>query len=66
MPKKDFNYQAARQELQELLDWFESGSADIDKALASYKRAEELITQLEAYLTDVDKKLQLSIGSAEQ
>lgn len=66
MTKKDFNYQAARQELQDLLDWFESGSADIDKALVSYKRAEELITQLEAYLSDIDKKLQISILSAEQ
>jgi exodeoxyribonuclease VII small subunit len=66
MATQQFDYQKARNELQELIDWFESGSADIDEALKKYKRAEALITQLEAYLHDVDAKLQVSIHSAEK
>lgn len=59
--KNEFNYQEARKELQELLDWFESGSAELDKALDNYKRAEELISQIEAYLTVIDTKLQITL-----
>lgn len=66
MAKKDFDYAAARQELQQLLEWFESGSADLDKALANYKRAEELLSQIDTYLTDVDKKLQITIHKTEK
>lgn len=63
MAKKEFNYPAARKELQELLDWFESGSTDLDKALQNYKRAEELIVEIEAYLSDIEKKLEITINS---
>ena len=59
--KNEFNYQEARKELQELLDWFESGSAELDKALDNYKRAEELISQIEAYLSAIDTKLQITL-----
>ncbi|HPD98679.1 MAG TPA: exodeoxyribonuclease VII small subunit [Candidatus Saccharibacteria bacterium] len=65
MPKKEFNYPAARQELNELLEWFESGAADLDKALANYKRAEELISQIESYLGDIEKKLHINVHKAE-
>lgn len=59
--KKEFNYQEARKELQELLDWFESGSAELDKALVNYKRAEELISQIESYLGAIDTQLQITL-----
>jgi exodeoxyribonuclease VII small subunit len=62
--KKEFNYQEARKELQDLLDWFESGSAELDKALDNYKRAEELISQVEAYLRAIDAKLQVTLKSS--
>jgi len=65
MQKKEFNYPAARQELNELLEWFESGAADLDKALANYKRAEELISQIESYLGDIEKKLHINVHKAE-
>lgn len=58
---KSFDYVAAQAELNELLDWFESGNTDLDKALVNYKRAEELIAQIEAYLSDTEAKLQISI-----
>lgn len=61
MAKKEFKYQDARNELHDLLAWFESGSSELDKALDNYKRAEELIAQIEAYLADIDAKLQVSV-----
>ena len=63
--KKEFNYQDARKELQELLDWFESGSAELDKALDNYKRAEELISQIEAYLSAIDTQLRITLKPSE-
>ena len=63
MAQKDFDYNKARKELAELIEWFESGSADLDKALANYKRAEELITQIESYLGDLEKKLSITVHS---
>ena len=62
--KKDsnkFDYVAAQAELNDLLDWFESGNTDLDKALINYKRAEELIAQIEAYLSNTEAKLQITI-----
>lgn len=58
---KPFDYVAAQAELNDLLDWFESGNTDLDKALINYKRAVDLISQIEAYLLDTEAKLQISI-----
>lgn len=66
MAKATFDYITARKELAELLEWFESGAADLDKSLVNYKRAEELISQIEAYLGDVEKKLSITVRSAEK
>ena len=63
--KKEFNYQDARKELQELLDWFESGSAELDKALDNYTRAEELISQIEEYLHAIDTQLRITLKTSE-
>lgn len=63
MAKKDeFNYAKAKQELVELLDWFESGDPDLDKALDNYKKAEVLIAQIETYLKDTEKKLKITVN----
>ena len=62
---KSFDYVAAHAELNDLLDWFESGNTDLDKALVNYKRAEELIAQIEAYLLDTEAKLQIKINKSD-
>jgi exodeoxyribonuclease VII small subunit len=56
---KQFNYTKARQELDELLAWFESEEVNIETALKKYEEAEALIKQIEAYLSD--KKAQVEI-----
>lgn len=65
MSKQSFDYASAKQELRQLLEWFESGSADLDKAVVNYKRAEQLITQIEAYLSDVEYKLQITVNKSD-
>ena len=64
MNKKKFDYNDARQELDEILAWFESSNPDLDKALLKYKRAEDLIKQIENYLKDIEKKLKITVTKA--
>jgi exodeoxyribonuclease VII small subunit len=47
-PKK--SYQELETELQQILDWFESDSFDVDEAVKKYQRGLELIQELETYL----------------
>lgn len=62
MAKNDFNYSLKKQQLVELLDWFESGDADLDKALENYKKAEVLIAELQDYLKDTEKKIKITVN----
>jgi exodeoxyribonuclease VII small subunit len=55
--KKTIDYQAKKAELDAILVWFESGSVSLDEALAKYERANKLIEELEAYLTDTKIKI---------
>jgi exodeoxyribonuclease VII small subunit len=57
----DFNYQEAQEELNELLAWFENGSNELADALIKYKRAEELLGYMEAYLNDTEAALTVAI-----
>lgn len=57
----DFNYQDARAELGEILDWFEAGGVDVDEALVKYDRADILLQQIDAYLSDAKAKIELKI-----
>lgn len=54
---KNFNYQKIKTELDEILAWFESSNISIDDALIKYKRAEELLEQLDSYLNDTKAKI---------
>ena len=65
MSKKEFDYRKARAELDELLAWFESGAVSVEDAIAKYERAEELLKQLEAYLSDMQAKVVLLTKKSE-
>jgi exodeoxyribonuclease VII small subunit len=55
---KDVDYQKLNQELEVLLNDLESGSGDVDKAIAKYQRGMEIVKQLEAYLKTAKNKVQ--------
>jgi exodeoxyribonuclease VII small subunit len=61
---KDFNYQKAQTELDELLAWFESADVTIDEAIAKYEQAEKLIAQIETYLNDTRSKIEIITKNA--
>lgn len=44
------NYARLEAELQEIINWFESGNSDVDLAVKKYERGLELVGQLEKYL----------------
>jgi exodeoxyribonuclease VII small subunit len=55
--EKTFSYAAARSELNEILEWFESGEVDVELALAKYDRADVLLKEIDAYLRDAKAKI---------
>lgn len=60
MPKKTASNKSYRQlsdELAEIMEWFESGEVDLDEAVARYKRAIELIEELENYLQNAENEI---------
>ena len=44
------SYKELKQELDEVLAWFEQDDIDVDEALVRYREASELISQLESLL----------------
>ena len=57
----EFSYKHARAELSEILEWFEAGEVDIEKALTKYDRADELLKAIDAYLNDAKAKIAIKI-----
>ena len=51
------SYSQLSQELDELMDWFESENADLDVALDKYHQAIKLIEAMEKYLQTAENKL---------
>ena len=54
---KDIDYQKTKAELDEILVWFERSDVSVDDAFIKYKKAEQLLEQLDAYLNDTKTKI---------
>lgn len=54
--KTDFKQQL--EELEKIVEWFESEEVDIDKALEKFERGMELASDLEKQLSDMENKVQ--------
>jgi len=58
MAKQDAkSYQETRQELDDLMVWFESDDVDLDQALEKYEQGMELIQQLQKQLVQAENKV---------
>jgi exodeoxyribonuclease VII small subunit len=55
--QKNFDYKKAKQELEEITNWFESNNQDIEESLENYKKANELIKHMQEYLKNQEAKL---------
>lgn len=51
------SFQAQLQELEAIVDWFQSDEVDLDEAAERFERAGELIQQLQQRLDAVETKI---------
>jgi exodeoxyribonuclease VII small subunit len=56
--KKELNYEAAVQELEQIVDKMENNELDIDQMGVQLKRAQELIKLCKDKLTKTDEEIQ--------
>ncbi len=54
MAAKEKTYTQLKNELDELLDWFETSDVDVDEALKKYDEAAKLIAELEKKLSTAE------------
>lgn len=53
---KNFQFNKAFQEIEEISQWFQSDNIDIDKGLEKYKRGLELIKMCQQKLKEVENQ----------
>lgn len=51
------NYQEMTDELNNLIEWFESDNINLDEAVGKYEQAMELLAQMENHLTAAENKI---------
>lgn len=54
MSEKEKSYTELKEELDNLLDWFESSEVDVDEALKKYEQASKLLAELEKKLSEAE------------
>jgi exodeoxyribonuclease VII small subunit len=55
--KPDKTYQQLTDELNQLVEWFESDSVNIDEAVNKYQQAMELLAQMDNHLKTAENKI---------
>lgn len=55
--KKEFDFGKAYKELEDIIEWFETGDVDLDEGLAKFEKGLELAQQCKARLKDVENKV---------
>lgn len=64
-PKKSQSYQQMHDELDKLIEWFESDGVNLDEAIEKYEAARQLLKRMEDYLNTAEnkiKKIELNFG----
>lgn len=59
VPTKDFKFEEALNQLEELTRKLESGQLSLDEALAAYEKGIQLRNQCTEYLAKAEKRLQV-------
>lgn len=57
MSSKKIDYQALNLELDDILRTLQSGELDIDEAITSYERGQQIISELEDYIKQSENKI---------
>ncbi len=56
-PKNPKNYQAMTDQLNQLVEWFETDQLDLDQAVDKYQQALELLKQMEDYIKTAENRV---------
>jgi exodeoxyribonuclease VII small subunit len=57
MSEKKKTYRQLRDELDQILFWFDGEDLDVDEAIEKYDKAKALIVELESYLAASEQKI---------
>jgi exodeoxyribonuclease VII small subunit len=57
MPTKEPDYQTLREELDSILDELQNSEIDIEQALSHYQRGQEIVKQLQTFLSQAENKI---------
>jgi exodeoxyribonuclease VII small subunit len=55
--KEATNYQKMSEELNTIIEWFESEKADLDEAISKYETAVKLLDDMQTYLKTAENKI---------
>jgi exodeoxyribonuclease VII small subunit len=55
--KEATNYQKMSEELNTIIEWFESEEADLDEAISKYETAVKLLDDMQTYLKTAENKI---------
>lgn len=58
MSDKTTNFKQQLDELEKIVEWFESGEVDVDQALKKFQRGMEIVSSLEKWLDDAENTVQ--------
>lgn len=58
MSSKTTDFKQQLEELEQIVDWFESSEVDIDQAISKFERGMELAAALEKQLADTETKVE--------
>ena len=58
MPKKEFHFAKAFEELESIMQWFEKEEVDLDEGLKKFERGLELAKVCKETLADVENRVE--------
>lgn len=58
MSDKTTNFKQQLDELEKIVEWFESEEVDVDQALEKFQRGMELVSSLEKWLDEAENTVQ--------
>ncbi len=61
---QSIDYTALKTELDNLLQALQSGELELDEAIATHKRGQDIINQLEAYLKTAQNKIKKVVSAS--
>ena len=65
MTNENFDYSEKKQELEQVMRWFEGNEVSIEDSIEKYEEAKKIINELEGYLAKKKKSIDLVIKNGD-